>query len=208
MHVSDWLPTLGKLAGVKFNREKLDGVDQWGVINGGGFPARNEIVNIDNVLNFGSFIYGPYKLVNGSLAGGTFDGWLSSTNKSYNNDPIDYALNVLTSEASRAILSIQKKNRLSIDKILQIRSLATARCTNGVEKNGCDLSKGPCVFDIYNDPCEENNLAGKRPMILRSLLQRYNERVHQAVPSRRQPTDPASDPVHFDLNWQWWQEDS
>lgn len=207
-HVTDWLPTLAKLAGVNLNsRIKIDGIDQWSAINSGSM-VRNEVVNLDNVLGFGSYIYHNYKLVNGSLGDLSYDGWLASKNTNGDIDPVSYALNVLNSTVSKAIMSIQKKSRLCIDKILELRAAATITCTNGVKKNPCDPRKSPCLFDIFEDPCEENNLAGMRPNIKNSLLSRYRDRVGQAIPSGRKQSDPACDPINFDMNWNWWQFDS
>lgn len=178
------------------------------MINNGAIGIRNEVVNLDNVLGFGSYIYYTYKLVNGSLGDGSFDGWLASKNNNGYIDPVNYAINVLQSPVSQSIMSIQKKNRLCVDKILELRAAATVSCSNGVGKNSCDIKKGPCVFDIFDDPCEENNLANSRPLLRQSLLTRYGVQVRSAIPSGRKKSDPASDPVNFNRNWQWWQADS
>lgn len=211
MHVTDLFPTLLRQAGVKpdkLSRLKLDGLDQWSVINNGGNPVRNEVVNIDDVFGFGMYTLFTYKLVNGTLASGSYDGWLASKNNNGNNDPVSYAVDVLNSVASRAIMSSQKRNLLSVDKILELRKAATVSCSNGVEKNPCDLKAGPCLFDIYDDPCEENNLAQTRPAILKGMLTRYNNLKRTAVPSRRRPAEKACDPINFNMNWNWWQMDS
>lgn len=211
MHVSDLFPTLLKLAGVRTDsRWKLDGVDQWNVISLGSRPVRNEVVSFDDVFGFGAFITQNYKLVNGSSdESGATDTWLGSKNNNGNNDPIDYALSVLSSPASRAILSIQTGNRLGIDKILELRKAATVRCTNGVEKTPCDpYYDGPCLFNIVDDPCEENNLARSRISLLRSMKMRYDALVKQAVPSSRRPADSDADPIFFNGNWEWWQKDT
>jgi arylsulfatase B len=208
MHVSDWLPTLGRLAGFRFDSGvKLDGVDQWGMINNGGPSQKNEIVNIDDVFGFGSYIHYTMKYVNGTVNDGAYDGWLASKNNNGDIDPLQYALNVLNSTVSRAIYSVQKKN-LCVDKILELRKVATISCSNSVTKNPCDLKKGPCLFDIFEDPCEENNLASTRPVIKNLLEKRYNEKKRLIVPTRRRPADPACDPKNFNFNWNWWQNDS
>lgn len=209
LHVSDLLPTLGKIAGVKFDaRTKLDGVDQWGLINGIERPRRMEIANFDNVLGFGSYIYLNYKVVNGTTSQGSYDGWLANKTTTGNNNPSDYVKSVLNSEAGRAIKSLCNTKPLTAEKILKLRNQATVRCTSGVERNPCNPTKAPCLFDITSDPCEENNLATTRRIILNGMLTRYNDRVMSAVPSRRTASDPASDPINFDRTWNWWQKDS
>ena len=207
-HVSDWLPTLARLGGFKIDsRRKLDGKDQWRMINYGGISSRQEVINVDDVMGYGSLIYFSMKFVNGSSEDGIYDGWLSSTNDNGYIDPIRYANNILNSTVSRAIFSIQKNN-LSVDKILNLRKSAGVKCTNGINKNPCDLQKGPCLFNIYEDPCEENNLADTMPFVKASMQRRYNERMRSVVPTRRKPSDPACDPINFALNWNWWQAES
>lgn len=210
MHVADLFPTLLRLAGLKLDKNlNLDGVDQWNLINGGGPEQRKEVINLDNVLGFGMYIRNQYKLVNGTLVNGAFDGWLSpETPKDSNIDPITYAINVLNSTTSRAILANQKKNRLGIDKILELRREATVKCGCQLKKNACDLTKAPCLFNINEDPCEQNNLANKEHSMLNVMLKKFNEAIDSAVPSRRRFADPASDPKYFNFNWQWWEADS
>lgn len=207
-HVSDWLPTLAKLGGFEIDsRIKLDGKNQWNMINYGGLSPRHEVMNVDDVMGYGSLIYFSMKFVNGSSSDGEYDNWLSSTNNNGYVDPITYALNVLNSTASRSIFSVQKKN-LCVDTILKLRKFAQVKCTNGVNKNPCNLKKGPCLFNIYDDPCEENNLASTLPSIKASMQRRYEEKMQIVVPTRRKLPDPACDPINFDLNWNWWQEET
>lgn len=210
MHVSDLFPTILGIAGVNLNlnRLKLDGVDQWNVVNYGGGSARTEMINIDDVLGFGALITSSYKLVNGSTANGDYDGWLASKTHDGDNNSFDYAVKVLTSRAGKSIFTSQTRNHLSVDKILQLRVKAAIECTNNVEKNPCNLKKGPCLFDIYDDPCEENNIASKRPVLLRMMLTRYMTYKNSVVPTRRKAADPACDPINFNQTWQWWQSDS
>lgn len=212
IHVCDLLPTLGWLAGVKFNyQSKLDGINQWNVINQASLPTlRTEIVNIDDVLKFSSYISWPYKIVQGTLADGAYDGWLSSrssSNISNNFDMVSYAINVISSVASRAILGIQKLNRLKLDTIFNMQWLATVTCSKNTAKSLCNLKKAPCLFNIFEDPCEENNLANVHPVVMKRLLlnlEKWNQRV---VPSNRKSPDNACDPSNFNMTWNWWQPD-
>jgi arylsulfatase B len=209
MHVSDLFPTLLRLARVKTNHLwKLDGIDQWNVINSGGFPVRHEMINIDDVFGFGAYILSSFKLVNGTLSNGMYDGWLSSKGSGGDQDSQKYAKSVLASEASKAISTSEGKSRLTCEKILELRQKATVTCSNNVQRNRCNPLVAPCLFDIIEDPCEENNLANERPALLKSMLKRYLAVKNAVVPSRRRPVDPACDPINFNLNWNWWQVDS
>ena len=209
MHVSDLFPTLLGVAGLKLDTNKLnlDGVDQWEVINKGGDQVRKELVDIDDVAEFGAYILFPYKLVNGSALNGEYDGWLSSKNNNGDSDPMSYASLVMNSLTSRAIRDTQQTTRLTVDNIFKLRQKATVNCCNEITKTNCDLTKAPCLFNLHDDPCEENNLAEEKPEILTLLLKKYNEVKKIVIPTRRQPSDPACDPKYFNNNWQWWQED-
>lgn len=212
MHVADFLPTLMSMAGVKLSsKTKIDGVDQTDPINKGWPSTRKEIVNVDNVLGFGSRIAYNLKFVNGSSSAGRFDGYLANKTTNGDNNPYNYARKVLNSEASQAIQSVQKPyQRLTPEKIFEIRRKATVQCQNSVHKNPCDLTKAPCLFDLSSDPCEENNLADlpSYSFILQLMKKNYEEIVRTVVPSRRRPTDCASDPKNFNNIWNWWQSDS
>lgn len=207
MHVADLLPTLARIAGIKLGND-LDGVNQMDVINHGCRQVRDEIVNVDDVLGFGCYISYPYKLVNGTLFNASYDGWLSTSGPGGDNDPINYALNVLNSTVSRAIFALPNRISLSVDQILAKRAALTVRCSSRAGKTACDLRKGPCVFDIFADPCEQNNLAIKNPALLDNLMWKYQSRIPPIAPTRRRKPDPACDPINFDMNWQWWESDS
>jgi arylsulfatase B len=172
-----------------------------------GIRVRTEVMNVDDVFGFGSLIYQGLKFVNGSINGGKYDGWLSSTNKNGYIEPTRYAQNVISSPAAQAISSIQKK-KLDVNTILRLRKAATVTCSNSVSKNPCNLAKGPCLFDIYEDPCEENNLTDNWKYTKALMELRYKAKVREAVPSRRRKPDEACDPINFNLNWNWWQKDS
>jgi arylsulfatase B len=209
MHVCDVFPTLLRAAkvNVSVNRLKLDGIDQWNVIQQGGKAVRKEMVNFDDVLGFGAYIFSMYKLVNGSTANGDYDGWLASKTNEGNNNAFEYAMRVMSSKVGKSISSLNKTH-LNFEKIKKLRRDSSISCSNSVEKVPCDLKKGPCLFDVYEDPCEENNLAAKRQALVKAMLSRYMKAKKSAVASRRKSYDPACDPINFRLNWQWWEKDS
>lgn len=209
MYVTDLFPTLLGQAGVDLPGSLgIDGVDQWNVINSDKRRVRSEVINVDNVAGFGALIHKNYKLVNGSYANGAYDAFLSPNNRITNRDSNDYALKVLNSPVAQALSSFQGSDQLSVEKILELRKAATVTCSSSGVKIPCDPTVGPCLFDIYEDPCEENNLATIRPGALKDMVRRYNTLIKEAVPSRRKPSDPASDPKYFNFNWQWFEPNS
>jgi len=63
-----------------------------------------------------------------------------------------------------------------------------------------------CLFNVTSDPCEYENLALTRPLVLSALqkrLQFYNE---SAVPPLNKPVDDAGLPYHHDWNWVPWRK--
>lgn len=67
MHVTDWLPTLVKLAGGG-DLDDLDGVDQWPMISGAEKSKRDSLlVNIDEFFGLEAAVKGRFKLVKGQF---------------------------------------------------------------------------------------------------------------------------------------------
>jgi len=202
MHVSDWLPTFGEVAGFKVPAN-IDGKSQWKIINSGGRAVRNEVVHIDNVLNFGSLINGNLKLVDGTLLNGMYDGWLSSLGTPLNVSQEAYASNVMNSVASKAIGS-----KLKTETITNIRSKAFVTCTNTIRKVPCNLLLKRCLFNIVNDPCEENNIANVQRADMRQMETLYRRWKLATVPTRRKMAEKDCDPINFNKTWNWWHSDS
>jgi arylsulfatase B len=196
------LPTLLTLADTNIKvRDKIDGIDLSEMIKNDKRPYRDEILTVDDVLGYGSYIYGSFKLVNGSISSssGEADGWMGSNNNSDINGG-DYISGVLNSRVGIILESYE--NPLMPEDILDIRENAKVKC-NGT-KVECNVHKGPCVFDILRDPCEERNLAELNPLLLETMLQIYHSELQTLVPSRRKPSDPQCDPINFNFTWNWW----
>lgn len=66
MHISDWLPTLLRTAGVDPPPD-LDGFDQWDNIINNKTSNRSEIFEIDDYAGFYAIISGDYKLITGKV---------------------------------------------------------------------------------------------------------------------------------------------
>lgn len=179
-YIADILPTLSTLSGANFKVDrKIDGFDLSSVITKGSSSFRSEIITIDDVFGYSSFIMNGYKLVNGSSSAGLADGWLGSNNNSDINSS-QYINGVLSSKVAQ---SLNKFLTLEANKIHKVREDAKVKCL-GI-KNECDLLKAPCLFDIVNDPCEENNLAFTQKSTVEFLTSEFEERLKTLVPARR-----------------------
>lgn len=163
---------------------------------------RREIVSVDDVSGYSSFIYDNMKIVNGSWANGAYDIWLGSNNNSNISltNP-SYIQRVQQSEVSKAIFPVISS------LITRLRSQASVKCgiTQGTQ---CNPLQKVCLFNLTNDPCEYNNIADRFPDTVKDLQERFNNEMKKLIPSRRKLSDPACNPKNFNFNWNWWQLDS
>ncbi|CAO1393268.1 unnamed protein product [Diamesa hyperborea] len=210
IHLTDMLLSLTSAAGIQINSTGLDGINQWPTISERKTSQRDEFVyNIDSIFQFGAVMFNGFKIVNGSLANGEFDKWLGESGNVSDLNFHEYTELVLESVASKSIRSIQHKSQhLTVEVIKNLMELATVTCNNNLNNHPCDLRNGPCLFNIIDDPCEQNNLAQSNPSQMTIMLNKFNEWTSKVVPSRRKPLDPASNPTNFNGTWNWWQPDS
>lgn len=194
------------------------------MITKGISPYRNEVMTLDDGTGYSSLILNGFKYVNGSSSEGMADGWLGS-NKNNEIHSEKYLDGVLNSKVAK-LLNI----KLNSGSIQKIRKDVRVNCA-GIKTN-CDLLKGPCLFDIINDPCEENNLymADTHKSDLQTITNEFNERLKKVVPSRRKKSgkfcaffkisklnnklklylmfsDPRCNPANFNNTWHFWQPD-
>ncbi|CAO1410934.1 unnamed protein product [Diamesa serratosioi] len=210
IHLTDILISLTSAAGIKTNATDLDGINQWPTISQGKPSQRNEFVyNIDPIFGFGALMVDGFKIVNGSLADGEYDRWLGDSGNASILSFENYTELVLESVVSKSIRAIQKESQhLTVKIITNLIKSATVTCGNNKNNHQCDLKNGPCLFNIIEDPCEQNNLAQTNPSQMTIMLNKFSEWTSKVVPSRRKPSEPASNPTNFNGNWNWWQPDS
>jgi arylsulfatase B len=172
-----------------------------------GFSApRYEIPNIDNIFGFGSLIYKNYKFVNGTLQNGKLDGWLSERNTRPFDNNVSYLLKVLSSTTHQAMLKNPHWNlQYNLLRLRKMRNNAKVNCSIRRKKFPCDLTKAPCLFNIFEDPCEENNIAEFLPQRFEEIKKLYLDKLNEVVPSLRVKEDPACNPLYFNNTWTWWQ---
>lgn len=225
VHISDWLPTFAKIAGVNID-EHIDGRNVWTALSYNLPSPRSEIlVHHDAATPYMAYISDNFKLVSGSTYGGIYDGWLS--------EPIDpmqqnatfgenYGKAILASTAGQILSKYSKtiKNPsqsndrndqgiISEDEINKIRAEAIVTC-NGYEPPAnnsvemCDPMVASCLFDITSDPCETTNLASQYPDVVMELEDKLDFYGSIALPIRNQPPDPQCNPANFGGIWTWW----
>lgn len=225
IHISDWLPTFAKIAGVTVDRP-IDGKNVWTALSHDLESPRSEVlVHYDQATPYMAYIADNYKIVSGSTYKGAYDRWLSQ--------PIDptelnatfsehYGKAILSSRAGQILKKYSKtykaqprndgqqgKGIISTSEIEEIRAKAQVTCNGHVppannSDEACHPVTSPCLFDIVNDPCETTNLAKQFPDILQKLQAKLDYYGRIALPIRNKPADPRCDPANFNGIWTWW----
>lgn len=168
-----------------------------------GLGPRREIITIDDNLGYSSYIFDNLKIVNGSISSGLFDGWLGSNNNTGINQ-LTYEDSVKNSMVSKVI---KNPIKLTSFAIKEIRQKTKVQCGYNLT-NTCNLVNSSCLFDLINDPCERNDLSKIFPHEFQMLQRQFAYEIEKLVPSRKQRSDPLSDPKFFNFNWNWWQNDT
>lgn len=210
IHVADLLPTLTSAAGIDLKNLKLDGIDQWPTISEGKPSKRREILNIlDNVAGYSGYIYDGWKLVNGTDT--KYNSWYGNYSHSNHLNYHHYARTVFNSIAGKSIKNLNngKDPPLTSRKIQLMRLHATVFCDEfmDLKRSSCDPNESACLFDLYKDPCELNNIAETHGGKLLKIQEKFNRLVARARPSRRRPIDPRASAEYFNNTLNWWQPD-
>lgn len=135
----------------------LDGKNVWQALSEDTKSDRTEVLhNIDDIYGSASLTVGEWKIHKGTNYNGAWDSWYGPagirTATSYNVNA------VIQSPAGQAL---NRMNLLpSATNIRKIRIEATVNCTkNQTSESICRPLEKPCLFNVDEDPCEQNNLA-------------------------------------------------
>ncbi|TMW43721.1 hypothetical protein DOY81_011198, partial [Sarcophaga bullata] len=217
MYVADWLPTLAAAANISLESYnlQLDGINVWPelvtsttetlVTNN----SEREIVHmLDDMIAVKSYMKGQLKYISGSTINGQYDYVLMKRNPNV-TDPreINYPQLIRNSLVSKA-LQRYDVSPLTSSKIQSLRSQAQIKC--GVLKSPCNPLQEECLFNIWQDPCEENNLAG-RPLYastLANIRQRLKELQESAVTPKTGGSVINNDPSRHNCVWAKFLEES
>uniref|UniRef100_A0A1I8PCR6 Sulfatase N-terminal domain-containing protein n=1 Tax=Stomoxys calcitrans TaxID=35570 RepID=A0A1I8PCR6_STOCA len=160
LYAGDWLPTLAAAAKIDLNLT-LDGLNMWYELKSSTtqpHDGQREILHVlDEMTNFTSYMKGKYKYIIGTTFNGQYDGVLRHRNLKV-IDPRDesYAKVILSSLTSQVLHSYDEAP-LTPAKIQLLRSQLGIKC--GSQASSCGSLKEECLFNIWLDPCEQNNLA-------------------------------------------------
>lgn len=223
IHVSDWLPTFAKIAGVSLDG-KVDGKNVWAALSRDlPSPRKDVLCHYDQAVPYKSYVSGNYKYVSGSPYNGKYDYWIRFDNETEENEYFkqNYASEIIASDVGRALAKFVEspvktnyKPRLAIshDEINEIRSKARITCKGKTPPSNdssavCDAVAAPCLFDLLNDPCETTNLAPTMPRLVSQLEREVNYYGRIAKEPRNKAGDPNSNPAFYNGTWTWWYDE-
>ncbi|KAF7665592.1 hypothetical protein LDENG_00138760 [Lucifuga dentata] len=183
IHVSDWYPTLLRLAGALQSHQGLDGHDVWGAISEGLPCPRTEILfNIDPVSR-------------------------------RPGEPNDRALVLnglgIWDTAVRAAIRVGDWKLLTGnvgdgDWIPPQALPGGPERWLGLEKRRSERGKSVWLFNVTSDPYERSDLAEARPEVVKHLLTKLAEYNKTAVIARNPPDDSMADPELHGGVWSPW----
>lgn len=157
------LPSLAAAAKISLAPWKLnlDGLNLWSdLVNSKtetfSLNEREILHMLDDVFSVKSFLKGQFKYIKGTTIQGLYDHVLLQRNLKI-KDPRDlnYAEIIKNSIVSQALDKFNEKP-LKSAKIRNLRIQSQVKC--GEIGSSCNPLKEECLFDIFQDPCEQNNL--------------------------------------------------
>uniref|UniRef100_A0A1I8NSS9 Sulfatase N-terminal domain-containing protein n=1 Tax=Stomoxys calcitrans TaxID=35570 RepID=A0A1I8NSS9_STOCA len=163
---------------------------------------------MDEIWNLTSYMRGQYKYILGTTIDGQYDGVLSQRNPNV-IDPRDgkYEQTIKSTLTSKALGKYDDK-KLSNELIRKLRSKSEIVCPNS--GTPCDALSEECLYNIWLDPCEQNNLARhpKYAKILNEMRQGVEFFRSTAVPPKTGGIKPEYGPSRHNCLWSNYLEEA
>lgn len=209
IHMSDWLPTFSGLAGFRIPIiRNVDGIDMWRALSEELPSRRVDVVhNVDPIVPYSSYLHGQWKYVNGTV-NPQLDTWMGNIAENENPDASNY-LRIVRNTTTWSILSRRRERTITESEMAALRRSATVQCKAISDAAGltpCDPLKAPCLFNIREDPCEQDNLADTYPLIRVLLQQKLQIAKLKVKYPLNVPPDPKCDPALNCYQWTYWSE--
>ncbi|XP_073837016.1 arylsulfatase B [Musca autumnalis] len=205
IYVGDWLPTLAAAANIELN-STVDGLNLWSDLVAGNAdfstPKEREILHmLDDMWNLTSYMKGRYKYIRGTTINGQYDKVLvQRDSNTISPRSSGYEEVIKASLVSQSLKKFDRKE-LTLEKIRELRLKTEVQCGN--LSSPCDATKEECLYDIWQDPCEQNNLA--RQPKFQNILQEMRQRVESFRISALPPKTGGSllpyDPSYHNCIW-------
>lgn len=203
--MSDWLPTLAFAAGVQGIpiASDIDGRNQWEALQNPEIAVRNVVMNnIDQLHHYSSYVRDGWKYVNGTSWDGEYDRWLGSLDGDDALSEEEYVVRLIGS-------AVAKIMAIDVENVGRLRRAAYIQCNRQSDESttNCNPTQSACLFNLLDDPCEQNNIASKHVDIVERLHDEVRQYLLQAAKPRNKPGDPRSDPAYFNNTWTWWEDE-
>ncbi|XP_037500238.2 arylsulfatase B-like [Rhipicephalus sanguineus] len=211
MHIVDWGPTLYAAAGGDVSDlGDVDGRNLWEALTTFKDIGHEDVVlEIEGWKDAAAIISGRYKLVNRSED--PCEPYLNNRVPLPEGDPpggLDLDALMVSSDAWKAVheATIHSDPRFWSPPRPNWRQEATIACSASGEPT---VNFDPCedvfVFDIFNDPCELNNLASSQPELRDGLLKKLaTYRLILSPRPSNAEVDERGHPQHHDCTWSPW----
>lgn len=118
-----------------------------------------------------------------------------------------YDIDSVKGSVTNVILSSDEA--LTNEKILTLRNTAKISCSfeyNANEYNPCQPTRQPCLFNIFEDPCERHNLYDQMDVqiVQKELETKINEFRKTKVKVEKLKPDKLSNPALYNNTWVSW----
>jgi arylsulfatase A-like enzyme len=211
MHITDWLPTIVKLAGGKVPKsDGVDGVEQIALVTEGGQSKRKDMIyNVDMELETGPASFGcmavrdlRYKLIWGFE--GRSDGYGMNVDFIYQEQRVIDAVEKMEAAIENVDKrTIEKRGGPYTLSMKEENILNSYVAMKTVTMEDVKAGRGPMMlFDLQEDPNERNDLAGsdkpehkaaKRRLVRKLQKAAQSKEYYKLVPRFQVPVDKAFD---------------
>lgn len=207
MHITDWLPTLFSAAGGDKAQlgtaASLDSVDMWAALNDHsmGSPRYQIIHNMDLARHSFAITYKNHKGIYQQRDIARFSGW-------YPVVGVVPQQSGFQEGASRGTVYRVLQKVYGADYVLPdpTRAGSIVYCPPIPRSKPCNVTAGPCLFDLDADPCEQNNLASRRPDIVEMLTSVVRQGTSYVPWEGEFEPDLDCDPGVFGGAWVPWRD--
>lgn len=208
MHVTDWLPTLVHVAGgdAKTLGEvaDFDSYNQWPTISKNLASPRKCITHRFDLArqNF-VILLGDYKgfiAKHSSLSWERKSTWFPVVGLEPKQSS-EFEKRISGSEAYKALQRFHGSGFKLTDPT---RRGSLLNCTPIAKPFGCHVGRGPCLFDLAKDPCEQDNVVDKHPAILMKMKQTIIYGDSYVPWENEKMGDSDADPGLFGGVWVPW----
>ncbi|KAL1509593.1 hypothetical protein ABEB36_004304 [Hypothenemus hampei] len=207
IHVTDWLPTLFVAGGGNGDAldPELDGNDVWSSLVYDLPSPRNDIlINIDEKTRNAGLRFYNWKLIVGTSQNGTYNDYYGNIVME-DIEEQEYNTSAVYESTTGRIIRNLNYTPLSETDFEPLRKLSTVKCS-AAKKNPCDPATGAvCLYDIPNDPCEENDLAKFFPSVVRKMKRALVDFRKGLAPQLEGDIDiENAEPKLFKYTWNPW----